>query len=520
MHAPPPGVVTPFKMRCALLLLSYLPLQAGVVRGVVLEHVSGLPLARARVRLDPIPAPGVTLRPLQARAEKGGHFVFIDVPDGSYVLTAIREPYFPASYGQRRPEGRGTPVVVTADSDLFAELRMFRKGAITWRVLDENGIGLQDIAVIAYRARLPLVSAGRAVSDDRGVYRIQGLDPGKYWVRTVASTLDDGTGLLPTWGPETLESREAHVQRAALDADTIDADLRPIQGRLFHLSGKVQCEPPPPDTPPAQARIVVTLSSETGRKSVQGACNATYTFPGLAPAVYEVLATRGNGDAGFFELNLDHDIDNGNVQLMEPPTVLIDVRRPGASGVANLPVTVIGKRQDLGETEPEQEIKPRTRLAPGHWELTARVGPGQYVESISALGAIRRDTVSPVQPPDWFTVFLPARNQTRISVVVSYQAAQIDAKVTEDGKPAPGAPVFLWPVEDSARRSLNGYRIALADVNGHAHFAGLPPGDYRMFASFDVSEIDEETMDQANAASIHADASRAGSVDLTLWLAP
>jgi len=502
-------------MGCVLLFLFCAAVQAGVVRGVVLEHASGLPLARARVRLDPIPAPGVTLKPLQGRAEKSGHFVFIDVPDGSYILTALRQPYFPCAYGQRRPEGQGTPIVVTADSDLFAELRMYRQGAITGRVLDENGIGLSDVAVIAYRARLPLVSAGRAVSDDRGVYRVHGLDPGNYWVRTVATTLDDGTGLLPTWGPETLETREAHMQRAVLDSDTIDADLRPIAGRLFHLSGKVQCEPLPPEAPPAETRIVVTLTSETGRKSVEGGCNGIYTFQGLAPATYEVLATRGNGDAGFFELSLDHDTENGNVQLTPPPTVLIHVRP------ANTALTVIGKRQDLDESEPEQEIKPRTRLAPGHWELTARVAPGQYVESISAFGAIRRETVNAVLPPDWFTIFIPAtRTVAEITVTVSNQAAQLDASVIQDGQPVPGAPVFLWPVDAAARRSLHGDRVVLADVKGHAHFDGLPPGDYRVLSTFDVSEMDQEILDEAAAQTIHVDLGQAASVDLAPWLAP
>lgn len=266
---------------------------------------------------------------------------------------------------------------------------------------------------------------------------------------------------------------------------------------------------------------MVTLSSETGRKSVEGGCNQPYTFEGLAPAAYEILATRGNGDAGFFELNLDHDTENGNVQLMEPPTVAIDVRRPGSSGAANGPITVIGKRQNLAESEPEQEITlPRTRLAPGHWDLAARVGGGQYVESISTFGAIRRETGNAGQPPDWFTIFLAARNATRITIVVSDQAAQVEANVLDAGNPVPGAPVFVWPIDEAARRSLHGYRIALADVNGHCHFDGLPPGDYRVFASFDVSDIDDEIIDQASAQTVHADPSRVSSIDLPLWLAP
>src|SRR5216117_4457182 len=93
------------------------------------------------------------------------------------LLTAVRDGYFPAAYGQRLPIGRGTPIQVTAESDLFAELRLRRKGAITGRVLDENGVARAGVSVLAYRARLPLRSAGTAVSDDRGVFRIHGLDP-------------------------------------------------------------------------------------------------------------------------------------------------------------------------------------------------------------------------------------------------------------------------------------------------------------------------------------------------------
>ncbi len=115
---------------------------------------------------------------------------------------------------------------VTEDSTIFAELHMRHKGAVTGRVLDENGVGISDAPVLAYRARLPIRLAGSAITDDRGVYRIHGLEPGKYWVRSGAFVLEDGTGVLPTFGPESLESREARIHVVALDSDTPDADVR------------------------------------------------------------------------------------------------------------------------------------------------------------------------------------------------------------------------------------------------------------------------------------------------------
>jgi len=152
--------------------------RAGVIRGVVLEHASGRPLARSIVRLQPVPRPGNTANPMQTRASPSGAFEFSAVPDGLYLVIATRDYYFPTGYGQRRPNGQGMPVAVDKDSSLFAELRMRRMGVVTGRVLDENDIGMTNVGVVAYRARFPLHAVGRGVSDDRGVYRIFGLDPG------------------------------------------------------------------------------------------------------------------------------------------------------------------------------------------------------------------------------------------------------------------------------------------------------------------------------------------------------
>ena len=254
-------------MRTILFFLAgCLSAYAGSIKGVVLEQASGRPLARSIVRLQPIPKPGNTGKELQTRAESSGGFVFPTVPDGLYLVIATREYYFPAAYGQRRPDGQGTPVEVNADSSIFAELRMRRMGVLTGRVLDENDIGMPNVGVVAYRARLPLNSVGRGTSDDRGVYRIFDLQPGKYWVRTVAHTLDDGSGRLPTFGPETMETASARMHEVRVDEETTYADLRPEPGRLFHLGGALNCPP--------GAIANVTLSSESERKSTESGRSA------------------------------------------------------------------------------------------------------------------------------------------------------------------------------------------------------------------------------------------------------
>jgi protocatechuate 3,4-dioxygenase beta subunit len=500
-----------------LLLLITATIDAGVVRGVVLEYASGLPLARTIVRLQPIPGPGVSLKSHATRAGVSGQFFFSAVPDGQYLLIAVRPSYFPAGHGQRRPDGQGTPIEVTRDSDLFADLRMRRKGAISGRVLDENGVGLPGVPVVAYRARMPLRTAGRAQADDRGVYRIHGLDPGKYWIRTAPYTLDDGSGRLPTFGPESRETKDARTHRVRLDEDTPDADVRPEPGRLFRFRGAITCTDPP------GTKVIVMLSSDTGRRRTEAACMGRYSFEGLGPAFYEVHAETVTGnDSGFIEMFLDHDSEVGTVQLSRQTEVDFDVRRAGVPGRASIDVQLSGRRMDLSEADDVREIPlPRAKLAPGRWEFTARVAPGQFIESIGDPRFFTyRRLPRPERHPDWFEVLVEARATPPVPIIVSDKAGQLTGMVVGDRKSVPGAPVFLWPVAEQTRRQLGGARQTLSDTEGRFRFEGLPPGNYRLLASFDLSEPDDDVIEEARAAAVQVEPTRITNHDLPLWMAP
>ena len=87
-------------------------------------------------------------------------------------------------------------------------------------------------------------------------------------------------------------------------------------------------------------------------------------------------------------------------------------------------------------------------------------------------------------------------------------------------KVAPGAPVFLWPESDSARRSLGGTKIVTADVDGHFLIQGLPPGNYRVVASFDVTEVDEDVLVESQAQTITVGKSARANAEVVLWIAP
>jgi len=107
-----------------------------------------------------------------------------------------------------------------------------------------------------------------------------------------------------------------------------------------------------------------------------------------------------------------------------------------------------------------------------------------------------------------------------VQVVVAEPAATIAGSVTSQGKPVPGVPVFLWPVKDETQRQLGGAREILSNTDGTFRFDGLPAGDYRLLATMDVSEVDEEVLILANAPAIHVEVSETAAAQVELWVAP
>lgn len=481
---------------------------AGVIKGVVLEHATGNALSRTLVKLDPIPGTGGGGQVAPQRTGRAGQFSFSGVPDGLYMLTAMRSGFYAASNAQRRPQGFGQPIAVNRDTDLFVELRMRRMGALTGVVTDENGVGIANVNVLAYPARLPLRVAGRGISDDRGFFRVPGLDDGRYWVRNAGHTLEDGTGLMPTFGPQSIDTRDAVVHTVRYDGDTSYANVRPEPASVFSLSGKIACDEK------EGTGVEVTLTSETMHLSKGASCGGSYGFEGLPPGEYEIRAEYLNGSGSvFLELNI-----GGNVVQQLTVTRAMPMRFD-ISGQARL--TIMARRDDLSGPGPWKEVPARNGfLTGGFWVLRATGDPERYVKSMQAfiLGRSRRRRTD--QPPDGFAIGVRSEGGADVRIILSEGSGSISGIVSNSAKPSIGAPVFLWPLQSESFRALGGALQVFSDGNGQFRFTGLPAGDYKLVATFDAREASEELMEESKAVTFSVQERQQTAAALALWSVP
>jgi protocatechuate 3,4-dioxygenase beta subunit len=128
--------------------------------------------------------------------DENGKFTFAGLQHGVYWLSASRNGYTSAEYGQRGPHGSGIPITITAEQNLkTVMITLVQKGAISGRILDRNGQPAVRTIVQAfqygYRGTIPkrqLTQVQAATTDDEGNFRLVWLSPGAYIVGTSGGT--------------------------------------------------------------------------------------------------------------------------------------------------------------------------------------------------------------------------------------------------------------------------------------------------------------------------------------------
>jgi hypothetical protein len=489
-------------------------LHAAVVRGTVVEHQTGRPLARALVVVQPMA--GTTGSPQSLHTNHAGVFEFSHIPAGAYLVTVSKRAFATAQYGQKHYKAAGVPLLVDeAAPPEPLSFRLQHFGAITGTVIDENEVGLADHDVAVFRNTRPPQLVGRARTDDRGVYRVGGLEPGSYLVRTLAKQYEDG-GYLPTFSRETLGLEEAHPIEVNLEQQSLDVNVRPVPGQLYLLTG--QTVPGVPST--------ITLVSEMGAENVQSDRYGSFQFPPEPPGQYELYAVaantmrRGGGVlTGYQPLRLDRERVDHRIHLGPAAEVKVILEDTNGQPVDPNKVQILARRRDLSGTGVADDLRANQgnlQLFPGRWELSMAPNAAYYVATFAGP---RNDSVERARPDGWNEIILGSSAQETVKFVLSPMAAKVHGVVSNSSHdPVVGAPVFMEAFDPQSHRRLTDLRSTRTDVHGRYEFFGLAPGVYRLLSSFEFQMPDQAALDAAGAGMFKAQEGTELAVDLDLYV--
>jgi len=224
------------------------PKAAGIVSGVVLANdASNRPIVRARVALRPIEG----RQDFATITDATGRFAFGSIPSGRYTMTVTKPAYLTAYYGTG--EGvlpPGLPIAVDEGKPVSGlTLRLVPGGVITGTIVDEHGQPMSNARIQVLqpfgsgtdRRLATLVIQGAPFTDDRGVFRIYGLQAGKYAVAALqttasrpgmdggdlrlASTSNRPVSYAPVYYPGTMMSSDAAFVEVASGRETSGIDI-------------------------------------------------------------------------------------------------------------------------------------------------------------------------------------------------------------------------------------------------------------------------------------------------------
>lgn len=474
-------------------------LQAAVVRGVVVEHQSGRPLARALVVLQPVAGTAGTVQ--SARTDAYGAFAFQSLPGGAYLVSASRRSFAPMQYGQKRWKASGVPVVLEEAVSTALSIRLQRFGSVAGTVVDENDVGLPEHDVAVYRNSRPPQLISKSKTDDRGMYRIGGLEPGSYLVRTLSKHYEDG-GYLPTFGRDTGRIEEARPVDALLDQQTDNVIVRPIPGQLFIVAGIVSY---------SRSGVTVTLTSDMGSETTLSAADGSFKFNPTAPGAYEISAQISSGtrlQVGWLPILVDRNRTDYRVPLGAMSELQVAVEDTHGQAIDPQSVAILARRKDLsGDGKPGtlRLSQGRVLLAPGRWDLALMSGTSYYVASFSG----HRERAD-----GWNEIVLQGPGPAPVKFVLSGNPGAVHGTVAG----AAGAPVFLEAYDPESRRRLQDLRMTRTDLKGRYQFYGLAPGTYRLASTFEFDLPDAAAMNSIAPKTVKVEEGRDLLSDLDLFV--
>ena len=217
------------------------PPAPGSIKGRVVAD-DGRPVVNATLMAQAINGPP-SVRPAQVDSE--GKFSFDDLPSAAYIIFAVAPGYIDETTSTGDPNDWPRHLIGTQ-----LKIKMIKGGVITGKVTNSKGDPIVGVPVHAVALNNPSLSptdflgTSGGESDDRGIYRIYGLRPGPYVVRTggpgqFGFATSNGFDLdVPTYYPSA--TRDAAIPVVVRSGDeTTGIDIKYLGTEGHRISGFV-----------------------------------------------------------------------------------------------------------------------------------------------------------------------------------------------------------------------------------------------------------------------------------------
>jgi hypothetical protein len=513
--------------------------EACTVEGQVVKSTTGEGLRKITVRLQSLDG-GQQIR--SAITDASGHFVFTEVAPGQYAMTAEGDGYPQQGYGQRGPRRRMKILKLAPGEHVRGiVIHLQPAGVITGAVSDEDGDPVVNAQVQALRIarqgqHRQLMGTFAAQTNDRGEYRIFGLEPGQYLVlvnyqRQQAVPNEPGDDVyVPTLFPGTPDPSQATPLEvgAGEEISSINVDLKLVHG--IRIRGRVLGEGSPlPLHGALQGVYVSAMPRDFGfigyplgnyGTNVQDK-NGSFEISGVPPGSYFLSANWSDGHRQYYG-RLSVDVGSANLDGI---TLImgsgIEVRgrfRTDSDARLNFgglslwlqpPDASLGAGSAQAQPDGTFVIQ---NLYDGNYRLHIGGFPEEYYVKSARLGGI--------------DVLEPGLNIShgqavgQLEITLTLDGGRVDGTVLKDQRPFGDALVVLVP--DPPLRSRDDlYSSKRSDSLGRFSMLGLPPGDFKLFAwepmeGVSYNDPDYIKLYEDHGARVHIDERRQQNVQLEL----
>lgn len=493
------------------------------MHGRVIYEDTRRPLRRVRVSIYD-PAGKSTMRNFSAWTDGRGEFRITNVPTGRYFVV-VEAPGIIRSGPYDSEERRKDLASVTVDGTNVAEVtvRVKRGAAISGKVTYADGDPAMNTSIKILRKQdgkwapvyVGVGSNDRALTDERGMYRVSGLSTGDYLVGAaeekwaielsardhpdggnllnraqLAMTYYDGATNLAGATVLTINSGDEHKDINITLADrpvytlsgtvTLKGNSLPIDRARVSLKRKDESAPFTSDL-----EEPVTNTDEKGRFTFDEVQDGTYTITISSPRWYsrsDDFPTASQMGQRFVAKNLDLTVAGSDLT-----DLTIDVS--GGSRISGIVAVEGGKPLPrsvivyaTSETKQAQSSSP-IRVQPDGTFTVGGVPSGVTYLKASVPPDNRYYTKSvAVGKTDLLRGPLVVKEDediTNVRIVISPELALLSGRVLlSDGKtPQPGASVVLISTDPDQQKSTGGRIYGFTNADGAFRLSGAP-GEY------------------------------------------